>query len=160
MIINYDKDNGFSSILDGFKKEVPIVSSEANKFFEDLKNIQKINPDIPVDFSKFIKDNNIADESLKNFLNDTKYTEKSLDSYQTYLEKTGQVTSKFSSFTKLAGNALSTLGSFAVNALASWAISEAIGLAIKGIYNIVKAEEIAIEKGEQAQNAIKEKVQY
>lgn len=52
----------------------------------------------------------------------------------------------------IGGTILSAAGNMVAGAL----IAEAISLAIKGIYNIIKADEIAIEKGEEASQAIKE----
>lgn len=153
MILNYDKDDGVSFIWDKFKKEIPEVSSEANKFFEDLAKIQTINPNIPVDFDGFIKDGNVADESLRNFLKTTDASKISFENYKKYLESAGSGTSKFSSSLKnLGGTLLSTFANMAI----MYAAGAAIQFVGTKIYEYVKATEIAIEKGEKAQNAIKE----
>ena len=49
---------------------------------------------------------------------------------------------------------LKSIGAGIVNALASYAISFIAGKLIEGIYNIINATEIAIEKGKEAQEVI------
>lgn len=142
MILNYDKNNGVSFIWDKFKKEIPEISSEANKFFEDLAKIQTINPNIPVDFDGFIKGGNVADESLRNFLQTTDASQISLENYQKYLESTAKSSSKL-------GNILSELGSIGKSALASLAnigISMAITLAIQAISKVIDNAILSLHK--------------
>ena len=96
MVLNYDNNNGFYSVFDNLKKQIPEVSSEANKFFDDLNKLQKIHPNRPIDFEGFIKGGNIADESLISFIKTTDSSKISLANYQSYLQSTfGEVYQPF-----------------------------------------------------------------
>ena len=64
--------------------------------------------------------------------------------------------SKFSRMIKTAGTALKSIGATALNMFGGFLIAEGISLAIKGIYNLVNADKIAIENGQKAQQEIKE----
>lgn len=64
--------------------------------------------------------------------------------------------SKFSRMAKTAGAALKSIGATALNMFGGFLIAEGISLAIKGIYNLVNADKIAIENGQKAQQEIKE----
>lgn len=64
--------------------------------------------------------------------------------------------SKFSRMAKTAGTALKSIGATALNMFGGFLIAEGISLAIKGIYNLVNADKIAIENGQKAQQEIKE----
>lgn len=64
--------------------------------------------------------------------------------------------SKFSRMAKTAGAALKSIGATALNMFGGFLIAEGLGLAIKGIYNLVNADKIAIENGQKAQQEIKE----
>lgn len=76
-----------------------------------------------------------------------------IDDFKSKTIDATNTTSKFGAGLKsIGGTILSTAGNMVAGAL----IAEAISLAIKGIYNIIKADEIAIEKGEEASQAIKE----
>lgn len=103
------------------------------------------------------------DNNFKEWLNNLDDTKKksltageALSQYKTHLESVGKTTSvtakAMSGLKSIGGTILSTAGNMIAGAL----IAEAISLAIKGIYNIIKADEIAIEKGEEASQAIKE----
>lgn len=157
MIVNYDKDIGWSSILDNFKVS---PSQEALDFFDllntdDSKSYMKWDASELVNYAKGL---DVADESLINFLNDTSYGEKSLASYQSYLNKTSSVTSKFSSFTAKAGSAIKTLGSTIGASLLNMGIGMAVGAGVSLIFTAIddyihKSEKL-IEAGEEAQSSI------
>lgn len=156
MIVNYDKEKGWNTIFNSVSSKVPEASEKVKEFFDLLSldpDTKSWGSDELIDFAKSC---NVSEKSLIEFLGKAESGERTLMDYQSYLKSTTKQTTAFANAQNVAGNVLKTVGSFAVNALASWAVSEAIGLAIKGIYNIVKADEIAIEKGEEAQNAIKE----
>lgn len=152
MIVNYDKDNGLSTIFNGFEKKIPNISDEAKKVLNDIQ--ESIDNGFEFDFSSgFVGEMEIADKSLLAFLNDTKYAEKTLSNYKKYLESVGNGTSKFSSSLKnLGGTLLSTFANMAI----MYAAGAAIQFVGTKIYEYIKATEIAIEAGEKAQNAIKE----
>lgn len=64
--------------------------------------------------------------------------------------------SKFSRMAKTASTALKSIGATALNMFGGFLIAEGLSLAIKGIYNLVNADKIAIENGQKAQQEIKE----
>lgn len=165
MAVQYNKDTGWGGfILDIYKakKGIVDVSNEATKFFDKYKNngkdlTQSINNVLKDKngIDNFIKQSDLADKSLIEFLKDTKYKTKDLASYQQYLKDTGKSTTTFSSLTKKAGSVLkgfgAALGSMAVN----WAIGEVIGLAITGIDYLINYEEKQAEAFENAKKNAK-----
>lgn len=158
MVLNYDNNNGFYSVFDNLKKQIPEVSSEANKFFDDLNKLQKIHPNRPIDFEGFIKGGNIADESLISFIKTTDSSKISLANYQSYLQSTAKQTTTFATITQKAGSALKTIGGTLLSTFANMAVMYAASAAIEAIgtaiYNTIHATEIAIEKGEEAKQVI------
>ena len=126
MVLNYDNNNGFYSVFDNLKKQIPEVSSEANKFFDDLNKLQKIHPNIPIDFEGFIKDGNIADESLISFIKTTDSSKISLANYQSYLQSTAKQTTTFATITQKAGSALKTIGGAFLSTFANMAVMYAL----------------------------------
>lgn len=64
--------------------------------------------------------------------------------------------SKFSRMAKTAGTALKSIGATALNMFGGFLIAEGLSLAIKGIYNLINADKIAIENGQKVQQEIKE----
>lgn len=64
--------------------------------------------------------------------------------------------SKFSRMAKTAGTAIKSIGATALNMFGGFLIAEGLSLAIKGIYNLINADKIAIENGQKAQQEIKE----
>lgn len=129
-----------TQILNNIQKRISLESQLANK----------------VDWSNYIKSHNSASESMKGFLTNTDYAEKSLANYQVYLEKTGNTTSKFSSFTSKAGALVKSFGA----GLANMGMGMLAGLAINGVItlldNIANYQDNLIQKGEDAKSAIDE----
>jgi len=155
VIVNYNKENGFTTFIKNAKKEIPQISEEASLFFNKLEKIKGGTSSWNSDrFIGFANGMEIADESLLTFLNDTKYAEKSLANYQFYLESTAKSTSKFATVAKTAKTALGSIASFGLNMLGSMAMSWAITEAISAIDNWIHRTEIAIEKGKEAQETI------
>ncbi|WP_308698757.1 hypothetical protein, partial [uncultured Thomasclavelia sp.] len=76
----------------------------------------------------FIKKNNLAGDSVVEFLKDTNYATKDLTTYQKYLVDTGQTITQFASMTKSAGNILKSFGA----TLASTGVMMLAGVAISG----------------------------
>lgn len=94
-----------------------------------------------------------VDSSVIDMAKSVKSGTMTIDDFKSKTIDATNTTSKFGAGLKsIGGTILSTAGNMVAGAL----IAEAISLAIKGIYNIVKADEIAIEKGEEASQAIKE----
>lgn len=128
-IVNYDDNSGLT-FFDSFKKKVPEVSQEANKFFADLDKIKKINPDIPIDFKGFIDGGNLADETLIKFLSTTDQSNTSLENYNKYLQSADKASSKF-------GSTLKSIGGSIASGLANFAIGAAIGFAIDSVIKAI-----------------------
>lgn len=80
----------------------------------------------------------------------------SMDEFTEKSTKATTASSKFSRMAKTAGTALKSIGATALNMFGGFLIAEGISLAIKGIYNLVNADKIAIENGQKAQQEIKE----
>lgn len=155
MIVNYDSGNKkWSTFLDNFKAS---NSSLSNDFTDALSRINSIaQEDKPKSWLSWGKSFKYADEQLLTFLGDVDKCKRKITDLGSYMDELQQPMSRFQSFTKSAGDALKQLGSMAINTLASFAINEAISLAIQGIDYLIHKDEIAIEKGEEAQNAITE----
>ena len=100
----------------------------------------------------------ISDESLKNFTKDVDDSKWSLESYKSYLESTGQSTSTFANITSRAGSAIKSVGGILLSTFANvavmWAASAALQFIITKADEFIHRQEIAIEKGEEAQSAI------
>lgn len=79
-----------------------------------------------------------------------------MDEFTEKSTKATTASSKFSRMAKTAGTALKSIGATALNMFGGFLIAEGISLAIKGIYNLVNADKIAIENGQKAQQEIKE----
>lgn len=80
----------------------------------------------------------------------------SMDEFAEKSTKATTASSKFSRMAKTAGTALKSIGATALNMFGGFLIAEGLSLAIKGIYNLINADKIAIENGEKAQQEIKE----
>lgn len=91
----------------------------------------------------FIKKNNLADESLINFLKDANYGTKDLASYQQYLKDISKATSTFAKITKKAGTVLKSFGAALGSMAVNWVISEVIGLAVQAIDDYIHYAENA-----------------
>lgn len=131
---------------------------DAVKFF---KEVEKAVPnfsdqDISVNWDYFIKKTKLADTHLLDFINTTNNSQISLANYQNYLQATAQQTSKFSQFTKAAGNVAKSFGASLLNMGAGVLAGMAIQGLVTWIYDMVTATEQAIQKGEEAQSTIKD----
>lgn len=102
MAVQYDSENNsWVTWIDLLRNKVPKASIEAINTFTKLK--EQLEQGIKVDnWDKWIKSQNLADESLINFLKDTEYSKKDLASYQQYLKDTGKSTSTFTTLTQKA----------------------------------------------------------
>ncbi|WP_024348477.1 hypothetical protein [Lacrimispora indolis] len=152
MAVQYSSDKGWTTWIDDFRKKIPEASKEANDFFKkisDLKatltseNIGKMSESA---FNDYIKNNNLADESLIKFLKDSKQGTKDLASYQEYLKNTGKQTSMFADLTQKAGNVVKGFGAALASMAVMWAIGEVVSIAVKAIDDYVNR----VEKIKQA----------
>lgn len=155
MIFNYDKENGFSSIFSNFidnGEKVNVITQEIKDSFAKLNGVKFDGVSIEQAYN-IAKAYGVANKEVVDFV----YSGKGgLKEYETSIQSASQSTSKFATAT----SALKTIGGTLASTFANIAISYGVSLLIQGlatgIYHIVKATEIAIEKGEKAQNAIKE----
>ena len=162
MAVQYDsKNDSWSTWISRLKVEIPIVSAEADAFFkkyqENGKNLTKVIENVSKNngFEGFIKDSNLADESIISFLKDTNYATKTLENYQLYLKNSANSMAFFQKAVKKTGTVLKSLGGTLASMAIMWAASELISLAVKGIDTLIHKSENAIKAAEEAQDAIK-----
>lgn len=149
MVVNYDSEtNSFSSIFDNFKKKNGLNDSTL-KFAREFRN-----SDVNVyDFAKSIGN---VDSSIVDMASDVKSGIMRINEFDSVVATASSTSSNFSSILSGLGGIAKTVGSAMLNMFAMWAVSEAIGLAIKGMDNLIHMNEIAIENGEKAQSKITE----
>lgn len=116
-------------------------------------------------FNKLGKNSNIdnivsqfkeVDSSVIDMAKSVKDGSMEMDDFKAKTLDATTASSKFSRMAKTAGTALKSIGATALNMFGGFLIAEGLGLAIKGIYNLVNADKIAIENGQKAQQEIKE----
>ena len=135
-IVNYDNENGWSSIFDNIGKDKIAYATESDKaILNDIKDRIKLESQLAnnVEWDTYINGHQNASESLKSFLKDTDYAEKSLTNYNSYLEKTGKTTSKFSAISDKATSVVKSIGSVAANMVVGAGVGLAISAVIDGI---------------------------
>ena len=155
LLCNCQKQLIKSIISEDIKNKIPEASDEAKKALDDIqKNLSK--GFILDSYDEFIKSNNLADESLINFLKDANYGTKDLANYQQYLKDTGKATSIFSGFTQKASVALKSFGATLASIGINWAIGEIISLAIKGFDNLAHSEEHCKERVDSLMDSYKD----
>lgn len=121
--------------------------------------------DFAKEFNKLGKNSNIdnivsqfkeVDSSVIDMEKSVKDGSMEMDDFKAKTLDATTASSKFSRMAKTAGTALKSIGATALNMFGGFLIAEGLGLAIKGIYNLVNADKIAIENGQKAQQEIKE----
>lgn len=128
MIVNYTSDNGWSTFLDNFKSQVPIITEE----FNNAKSaIESLGENQPENWLKWAESMDYTDGMLLNFLSDVDSGKRSINDIGNYLESAAKSTSTFSNITKTAGSALKTLGAFTINMVATMAIEKVFELGAK-----------------------------
>lgn len=159
--VQYDKENGFTTWLDLFKKKIANVSSEINTLFDNT--ISKMNDtqwkEIWKDengWNNFIEKNKIADEDFKDFLGTVGDAKFDIQDYQQYLIQSGKSTSAFTAFTKKAGTALKSLGAEMGSMAINWLIGKAIDIVVTGIDNWIHRAEKARERTSELFDEFKE----
>ena len=159
MIVNYDKENGFTSIFKKQKKEIMTISDEVNDFFDktDFDGFFRNQLDDLFDFSTS------NDKNFKSWVSNLDDSAKSamtagdaLESYKKHLQETSKATSKLASLKGIAKGALGFLGASALNIGASMAATYAIDFAIKKWDEYANAQENAIEKSQTSLSKLQE----
>lgn len=74
----------------------------------------------------------------------------SMDEFTEKSTKATTASSKFSRMAKTAGTALKSIGATALNMFGGFLIAEGLSMAVKGVYDFIHVEEIAIDKGHEA----------
>lgn len=109
-----------------------------------------------IDIDDLISQFKEVDSSVIDMAKSVKDGSMEMDDFKAKTLDATTASSKFSRMAKTAGTALKSIGATALNMFGGFLIAEGLGLAIKGIYNLVNADKIAIENGQKAQQEIKE----
>ena len=150
-VVNYDSDNGWTTILDNFKKvknEIPEISGDIKNIIESLSDydFSKWSSNDLIKFAEDFSENcNGIDKDFEKFLSTVDTSGDLLEQYQQHLAESAESTSKF-------GAALKSLGAVAANIGISLAISAAITLITK----LVTSYSEMVEKAQEATNTFKE----
>lgn len=161
-ILNYDKENGFSSIFSNMIKSSKKASIEIPNNFTKIINAVNANTtekgrqDNLVNWDGFFAKHDVTDKNFQNFIKDTKFPTKDLENYIKYTQEaqnaTGGFSAVLSNLGSIGASVLSTLATQAVAIAATWAA----GALIKGISDWIRQDEIAIEKGKEATQVIED----
>ncbi len=122
----------------------------AKEFSDSIDNIE----DVKID--KIASQFKEVDSSVIDMAKSVQNGSMEMDDFKAKTLDATTASSKFSRMAKTAGTALKSIGATALNMFGGFLIAEGLGLAIKGIYNLVNADKIAIENGQKAQQEIKE----
>lgn len=122
----------------------------AKEFSDSIDNIE----DVKID--KIASQFKEVDSSVIDMAKSVQDGSMSMDDFKTRTLDATTASSKFSRMAKSVGTAIKSIGATAANMIGGFLIAEGISLAIKGIYNLVNADKIAIENGQKAQQEIKE----
>ena len=152
MIVNYDKESGWTNIFTQNAGHVQ-MTDEAVSALEKLKFVNMDTISSMDDLGKATGYTN------KNFYEFAKTADTSGDlvaQYQTHLDKTTKSTSKLSGVTSTLKSFGSSVLSMGANMLAGMAIGAAISGAITLIDDYIHRDEKLIEAGEEAKSSIEE----
>lgn len=142
MIINYDKQNGFTSFLDNFTKNTKeyLITDEIKNTFDKLNGVDLSNVK---DFDALAKSLGITNTEVINFAKNTPAAEVSLDNFKSKMESSTKSASSFGSALKsIGGNLLS----FGINA----GVMLAATLAIQAISKAVDEATLSLEEADEA----------
>ena len=150
MIVNYDSENGFSSIFG----KIGETQSVSNDFLNAYKEIGKMTQGQPALWKSWGQEMGYTDKSLLTFLGNVDNGTAKITDLGDMIDKTSKSTSKFSSFTSKAGSLLKSFGA----GLANMGTGMLAGLVIDGVItlldNIINHQDKLIQKGEEAKSAI------
>lgn len=134
IVVNYDADNGWTTMLDKFSN-VPKIADDVRLFYKELNEakIALTDTDKLLGFANGLKINN---KEFLSFLNNTEYSEKSLVNYQKHLQSATTATTKFAA----------TLKTVAAN----MAIMLAVTAGIKGIAWVIDQVVVTTAELEEA----------
>ena len=166
--VQYDKENGWSGIIvDIYKAKKGIVDlgDEFKKFKENANskgwNFEYFyNSHNKDEIEQWIKQLDLSDESLKKFLKDWDGSGDIQEAFTAHMKESTEGLTLFQRAGKAAGGVIKSLGATLGSMAVSWAIGEAISLAINGIDAIInhakRASDAAQEAKEKASNTLSE----
>lgn len=157
MAVQYDKEKGFTTWFSSIKRDLPIISKEAEKLFDNISN-GIVNFQDVKDFSHLFDVYKITDsrKELEEFLKSLDGISDISSSYQQWMIANGKSTSTFTSFTQKAGSILKSFGATLASIGINWAIGEIISLAIKGFDNLAHSEEHCKERVDSLMDSYKD----
>lgn len=164
MILNYDKENGFTSALFPNKHDLEESSKATAKISDNVEKLFK-NKDTNDFFSDLLQDfykaDDFKDDPFKGWVDGLNDTEKetltcgqALDNFKKSQSEVISNNGKFSKATSTLKNIAGVAGSFLLNAGVSFAIEKGIELAVKGLDKLIVTSDEMIQKGHEAQESI------
>ena len=164
MAVQYDKENGWSGfIVDIYKAKKGIVDlgDEFKKFQETASsknwNFEYFyNAHSKEEIKQWVKDLNLSDESLKDFLKDWDGSGDIQEAFTARLQENAQGLTLFQRAGKAAGGVIKSLGATLASMAATWAIGEVISLAYSGIDHLVNRVKYAKEALDEFNDSTKE----
>ena len=155
MIVNYDKENGFSTIFG----KLGANSSPSSDFTKAWSEISKMTiKDQPAVWQQWGQTMGYTDKQLLTFLGDVDSGKRNINEMGTIIDNTSKSTTKFSSFTAKAGSVLKSFGANLLSSFANIGTGMLAGLAISavasGIEYLWNYNDHLIEKGEEAKQKI------
>lgn len=154
MVVNYDKDNGFSTIFNKFGHSNNI----SDEFVDAWSKVGDMTTGKPASWQAWGEKIGYTDKQLITFLGDVDSGKRNINEMGTIIDNTSKSTTKFSSFTSKAGTALKSFGSSVLSMGANMLAGMAIGAAISGVITLIDdyihRNERLIEAGEEAKSSI------
>ncbi|MGI6096165.1 MAG: hypothetical protein ACOYBL_12165 [Lachnospiraceae bacterium] len=148
MIVNYNTDTGKLQIPMNKSSKSQIITKDVAKALDKLKN-QNISM---IETSEEL--GNVLGYSSDEFFKFAKAADTSGDLISQYKNHMKQAGKETTSFGKGLKSVAGTVGSFALNMGANMLISAGVNALVTAIDNYIHRNEIAVEKGEEAQKAI------
>ena len=164
MILNYDKENGFTSAFFPSKKDLEESSKVTFKISDDVNNLFK-NEKPDDDFSKLLQDfykaDDFKDDPFKGWVEGLDKTKKetltcgqALDDFKKSQSEVISNNGKFSKITSTLKDVAGFAGSFLLNAGVSFAIEKVFDIVSDQIYK--RSKEGLIQQGNEARDTIQQ----
>lgn len=164
MILNYDKENGFTSALFPNKKDLEESSKVTAKISDNVNNLFK-NAKPDDHFSKLLQDfykaDDFKDDPFKGWVDGLKDTKKetltcgqALDDFKKSQSEIVSNNGKFSKVTSVLKDVAGFAGSFLLNAGVSFAIEKVFDIVSDQIYK--RSKEGLIQQGNEARDTIQQ----
>lgn len=150
MIVNYDKESGWTNI---FSKNTGHVQM-ADEAVSALEKLKFVNMDTISSMDDLGKATGYTNKSFYEFAKTADTSGDLVAQYQTHLDKTAKSTSKLSGVTSALKSFGKSVLSMGANMLAGMAIGAAISGVITLIDNYIHKNEKLIEAGEEAKSSI------